>query len=386
MLGFYMVKRVLVVVGTRPEAIKMASVVKALRELPHLEVLLCATGQHGDLADQMLEFFELSPDYDLDLMREKQSLTHTTSSVLVGLEPILSGAAPSVVLVHGDTATTAAASLAAYFQGIPVAHVEAGLRTHNLFSPWPEEGNRRVVDAVSSLHFAPTERAKVNLIAEGTSPASVTVTGNTVVDALLFTMERMRSDAELAQRLDAQFAVLDQFAKVLLVTGHRRENFGDGLDQICRALARVAAADADTCIVYPLHPNPNVREPVSNRLGGIPNIRLIDPVGYPEFVYLMSRSFLILTDSGGVQEEAPTLGKPVLVMRDTTERPEAVDAGVAALVGADEVRIFEAVQALVNDPALYSRMAGTRNPFGDGLASARIAGAIDDFTGGSHRG
>ena len=327
-------KKILVVFGTRPEAIKMAPLINELRLNKKFDVKVCVTAQHREMLDQVMSLFEIKPDFDLNLMQKGQDLTDITSRALLGLREVFSECAPDLVLVHGDTTTTMAASLAAFYQRIPVGHVEAGLRTGDIYSPWPEEMNRKVTTAISTINFAPTEISKNNLIAERVEETKIIVTGNTVIDALLNVSRIIDNNETISFSLDRQFEYLDQTKRLILVTGHRRENFGQGFENICKAIAAIAERD-DVEIVYPMHLNPNVQEPVNRVLSGFKNIHLITPQDYLPFIYLMKRSFLILTDSGGVQEEAPSLGKPVLVMRDTTERPEAVSAGTVRLVGTD---------------------------------------------------
>ncbi|OLU33084.1 non-hydrolyzing UDP-N-acetylglucosamine 2-epimerase [Pseudomonas sp. PA27(2017)] len=373
-------RRVLAVFGTRPEAIKMAPVIRRLSEQPNLDVQVCVTGQHRQLLDQVLELFDITPDYDLNIMRPSQSLADITSFVLSGIDGILQQHKPDLVLVHGDTTTTFATTLACFYQRISVGHVEAGLRTGNLYSPWPEEMNRMFTGRMSTLHFAPTENSRDNLLREGVDKYSVHVTGNTVIDALLEIVSRINADSALRDTLDRQFTErginLDNF---VLVTGHRRENFGSGMESVCRGLKRIGET-LGVDVVYPVHPNPNISGPVRRLLGGLPNIHLIEPQEYLPFVHLMSRSRLIFTDSGGIQEEAPSLGKPVLVMRDTTERPEAVDAGTVLLVGTDEERMFtEASRLLLNNDE-YQRMSMKHNPYGDGTAAVAIAKIIAGHT------
>ncbi|WP_286255693.1 non-hydrolyzing UDP-N-acetylglucosamine 2-epimerase [Marinobacter shengliensis] len=354
----------------------MAPLVLSLQEDERFESVLCVTGQHREMLDQVLSLFELAPDYDLNIMRPGQDLTDVTAGILQGMRGVLADAKPELVLVHGDTATTFAATLAAYYQQIPVGHVEAGLRTGNLYSPWPEEANRKLTGALAAVHFAPTQKSADNLLAEGIEGRAVHVTGNTVIDALFKIVERFDADAELADSLAQNFPFLDPERRVVLVTGHRRESFGGGFERICEALARTARAFPEVDIVYPVHLNPNVREPVNRLLSGLDNVHLIEPLDYLPFVYLMSRSYLILTDSGGIQEEAPSLGKPVLVMRDTTERPEAVDAGTVELVGTDVERICERLHRLLTDKVTYRRMSMAHNPYGDGAACSRILAQI----------
>lgn len=375
-------KKVLSVFGTRPEAIKMAPVVKELEKHPDcFESIVCVTAQHRQMLDQVLNLFEIKPDYDLDIMKPGQDLFDITSNVLLGLKPVLERERPDIVLVHGDTTTTMAASLAAYFCRISVGHVEAGLRTHNKFAPFPEEINRRIAGVLSDVHFAPTEAARKNLLAEGVPDSTIHVTGNTVVDALLTVVDRIKGNTAICRELDQQFSFLDRSKRLILVTGHRRENFGEGFDNICMALAEIAENHSDVEILYPVHLNPNVQEPVNRilRNGRHPNIHLIEPVNYLPFVYLMDQCHLIITDSGGVQEEAPSLGKPVLVMRDTTERPEAIEAGTVRLVGTDCKLIVSEVRRLLTDVTAYQSMSMAHNPYGDGNAVQRIASILDDM-------
>ncbi len=356
----------------------MAPVVKALVNASGIEARVCVTAQHREMLDQVLKLFQIVPDYDLNLMKPEQDLTDITANVLQGLKPVLSEFRPNLVLVHGDTTTTLGASLAAYYQRIPVGHVEAGLRTGNILSPWPEEINRKVAGAIARLHFAPTEQARQNLLAENVLPEHVYVTGNTVIDALHEVVARIESDDELAREM-ARRLPLDPSKRMILVTGHRRESFGDGFASICSALRRIAARP-DVEIVYPVHLNPNVKGPVAALLSGLSNVHLIEPQEYLPFVYLMHRSSFILTDSGGVQEEAPSLGKPVLVMRDTTERPEAVDAGTVRLVGTDEDLIVSCVESLLDDKVAYNSMSFAHNPYGDGQAAHCIIQTIEEFS------
>ena len=368
-------KRVMVVFGTRPEAIKMAPVVDALRATPGIETLVTVTAQHRQMLDQVLDLFGLVPDEDLDLMAPDQTLPDLFGRILTGMTAVLQRRRPDLVLVHGDTSTTFAAALAAFYARVPVGHVEAGLRTGNLQAPWPEEANRRLTAPLTRLHFAPTERARQNLLAEGLSAADIHVTGNTVIDALLSVVARIQADAALEAELAARFPFLEAGKRLVLVTGHRRENFGEGFEQICLALRDIAARD-DVQALYPVHLNPQVQEPVNRILAGVGNAFLIPPQDYLPFVHLMSRAHLILTDSGGIQEEAPSLGKPVLVMRETTERPEAVDAGTVRLVGTDRARIVAEAARLLDDDDAYAAMARAHNPYGDGQAARRIAGII----------
>ena len=371
-----MTKKILLVFGTRPEAIKMAPLVKTLQAHKAFEVKVCVSAQHRHMLDQVLQLFDIQPDFDLDLMRPGQDLSGITSRVLLGLNPVLTQWGPDAVLVHGDTATTFAASLAAFYQRIPVGHVEAGLRTGNLYSPWPEEANRKLTSVLTQWHFAPTATSRNNLLKEGVPSSAIHVTGNTVIDALLQVREKIDNSLQLRQQFDEDFGFLDPRKRLVLVTGHRRENFGDGFERICQALIRIAKDHADVQLVYPMHLNPQVQEPVRRLLGDIGNIHLIEPLDYLPFVYLMDKSTLILTDSGGIQEEAPALGKPVLVMRDTTERPEAVAAGTVKLVGTDVEKIATEASTLLTDAQAYQAMAFAHNPYGDGQACQRIAQAL----------
>lgn len=370
-------KQVLVVFGTRPEAIKMAPVIARLRQSPGIEVSVCVSGQHRQLLDRMLALFGIEPDFDLDLMRPNQTLASVTSAVLDGVTRILEVSNPDLVLVHGDTTTTFATALACFYRGIPVGHVEAGLRTGNLRAPWPEEMNRLFTGRLATFHFAPTPAARDNLLREGVARDSVWVTGNTVIDALMDVVRRLQTDGKLVEQLSGSMPWLaDAGRRVILVTGHRRENFGRGMERVCRALARLAA-EPGVDIVYPVHPNPNILDPVNRLLGGISNVHLVAPMDYLPFVYLMSRAYFVITDSGGIQEEAPSLGKPVLVIRDTTERPEALSAGTVCMVGVDENRIFNEAHRLLGDPDHYQRMSSAHNPYGDGHAADRIVQIIE---------
>ena len=364
--------KVLTVFGTRPEAIKMAPLVHALAADSRFDAKVCVTAQHREMLDQVLALFEITPDYDLNIMKSGQTLTDVTTSILKGLETVLASFKPDVVLVHGDTATTLAASLAAYYQQVKVGHVEAGLRTGNIYSPWPEEGNRKLTGALASYHFAPTATSQQNLLNENVAPASISVTGNTVIDALLLVNQKIEQNTDLAATLARGYPFLAANKKMLLVTGHRRESFGGGFERICEALRQIAVNYPDCQIVYPVHLNPNVQEPVNRLLAGLTNVFLIQPQDYLPFVYLMMRAHLILTDSGGIQEEAPSLGKPVLVMRETTERPEAVAAGTVKLVGTDVVKITAEVSHLLSNAEAYDNMSGAHNPYGDGKACQRI--------------
>ncbi|ADD75316.1 UDP-N-acetylglucosamine 2-epimerase (non-hydrolyzing) [Pantoea sp. PA1] len=370
--------KVLTVFGTRPEAIKMAPLVQALAQDPAFESRLCVTAQHREMLDQVLSLFQLQPDYDLNVMRPEQGLTEITCRILQGMHTVLLDFKPDIVLVHGDTTTTLAASLAAFYQQIPVGHVEAGLRTGDLASPWPEEGNRKLTGHLARLHFTPTLRSRQNLLDENLADDSIVVTGNTVIDALLWVRDRVLDDNEINAQLASRYPFLDDSKKLVLVTGHRRESFGEGFERICSALAQIARQHPHAQIVYPVHLNPNVHEPVNRILRGIDNIVLIDPQEYLPFVWLMNRAWLILTDSGGIQEEAPSLGKPVLVMRETTERPEAVEAGTVKLVGTDTARIVNEVSTLLNDDEAWQTMSRAHNPYGDGEACGRILQALKD--------
>jgi UDP-N-acetylglucosamine 2-epimerase (non-hydrolysing) len=368
--------KVLTVFGTRPEAIKMAPLVHALAKDPDFDAKVCVTAQHREMLDQVLNLFSIVPDYDLNIMRPGQGLTEITCRILEGLKPILESFRPDVVLVHGDTTTTVAASLAAFYQRIPVGHVEAGLRTGDLSSPWPEEANRTLTGHLALYHFAPTENSRSNLLRENIAEKHIYVTGNTVIDALFWVRDSILDDASLQETLAARYPFLDPNKKLILVTGHRRESFGRGFEEICHALADIAAQHDDVQIVYPVHLNPNVSEPVNRILGHVENITLIEPQDYLPFLWLMNHAWLILTDSGGIQEEAPSLGKPVLVMRDTTERPEAVDAGTVRLVGTNCQRIVEEVSRLLNDNDAWQAMSRAHNPYGDGQACGRILHAL----------
>jgi len=371
-------KRVLLVFGTRPEAIKMAPVARAIASTPGLDLRICVTAQHRQMLDQVLELFEIKTDFDLNLMQPGQDLTDITTRVLTGLRTVFAEWRPDIVLVHGDTTTTMAASLASFYARIPVGHVEAGLRTYDLQSPWPEEMNRRIAGIAASIHFAPTTSASNNLLKEGVAENHIHVTGNTVIDALFDAVKILDDTPKLRANIEARFSFLDRTKRTVLVTGHRRENFGNGFQQICAALSDIAA-DSSVEVVYPVHLNPNVQKPVSEILGRQSNIHLIEPLDYLPFVYLMQRSHLILTDSGGVQEEAPSLGKPVLVMRNTTERPEALEAGTVTLVGADRHSIVASARNLLNDQNEYNKMARATNPYGDGKAATRIAIALTEW-------
>lgn len=368
--------KVLTVFGTRPEAIKMAPLVHALAQDEAFESRVCVTAQHREMLDQVLRLFEITPDYDLNIMKPGQGLSEITCRILEGLKGVLEEFKPDVVLVHGDTTTTLATSLAAFYQRIPVGHVEAGLRTGDLYSPWPEEANRKLTGHLAMYHFAPTENSRQNLLRESLPDNHIFVTGNTVIDALFWVRDRVMSNAALQADLAQRYPYLDATKKLILVTGHRRESFGGGFERICSALAEIARTHPEVQVVYPVHLNPNVSEPVNRILKDIGNVMLIDPQDYLPFVYLMTKAYMILTDSGGIQEEAPSLGKPVLVMRDTTERPEAVDAGTVRLVGTDVVNIVDAVTRLLTDESEYHAMSRAHNPYGDGHACQRILEAL----------
>lgn len=361
----------LIVFGTRPEAIKMAPLVKEfLKDKESFDTRVCVTAQHRQMLDQVLDFFEITPDYDLNVMKPNQNLYSLTGYIINGLKPILEEFKPDYVYVHGDTTTTMATSIAAFYSGAKVCHVEAGLRTHNKYSPFPEEMNRQVTGRIADIHFAPTKASKENLLLENIKSEAIVVTGNTVIDALLHSVSKVDTieDAEI-EMLKTK---IDPSKKLILVTGHRRENHGQGFVNICQALKQIALENPNTQIIYPVHLNPNVQKPVYDLLGSIENIQLMAPLSYPAFVWLMNKSYLIITDSGGVQEEAPSLGKPVLVMRDTTERPEAVDAGTVILVGTDTDKIVAETTKLLNNSELYNKMSALHNPYGDGKACERI--------------
>lgn len=382
-----LMKTVMLVFGTRPEAIKMAPLVKEFQKHPDsFRTLVCVTGQHRQMLDQVLEIFDIRPDYDLNIMRQGQDLYDVTARVLTGMRDVLAEARPDIVLVHGDTTTSTAAALAAFYRQIPVGHVEAGLRTHNIYSPWPEEMNRQITGRLASLHFAPTPLSRANLLAEGIPADKITVTGNTVIDALHMVTDKIRSNPELGRALTRQ---LDEAGydtqrtdsrRLVLITGHRRENFGDGFISMCRAIKALSEKYPEVDFVYPMHLNPNVRKPIHEVFGedldGLGNMFFIEPLEYLSFVFLMEKAHIVLTDSGGIQEEAPGLGKPVLVMRDTTERPEALEAGTVRLVGTDYDKIVNEVSALLDDTARYDSMSRATNPYGDGNASPRILAAI----------
>ncbi len=368
--------KILTVFGTRPEAIKMAPLVLALAKAANIDSQVCVTAQHREMLDQVLELFQIKPEYDLNIMQPSQDLYDVTTRILIGMREVLQSFQPDIVLVHGDTSTTFAATLAAFYEHIPVGHVEAGLRTGDLSSPWPEEANRKLTGTLAKWHFAPTETSRNNLLKENVLLADIHVTGNTVIDALHWVVSKINKDNTLSSELAAQFPFLDEHNKLILVTGHRRESFGGGFERICEALRQIALRYPKAQIIYPVHMNPNVQEPVNRLLNGINNIYLIAPQDYLPFVYLMNRSYLILTDSGGVQEEAPSLGKPVLVMRNNTERPEAVEAGTVKLVGTQTKNIMNAVCKLMDDSVHYQHMAQANNPYGDGKACSRIIAAL----------
>ena len=375
-------KTILLIFGTRPEAIKMAPLVKEFqRYSDDYKTVVCVTGQHREMLDQVLQIFEIKPDYDLNIMKQGQDLYDVTARVLVGLRDVLKAVSPDVVLVHGDTTTSMAAALAAFYQQIPVGHVEAGLRTHNIYSPWPEEINRQLTGRIATYHFAPTPLSRQNLLNEGVEPAHIHVTGNTVIDALYWVVDRIKSDGALSQTLSEELLHsgydvnrLSQGKKLVLITGHRRENFGDGFIRICKAIKTLVEQYPEVDFVYPMHLNPNVRKPIHEAFDGrsYDNMYFIEPLEYLSFVYLMEKSTIVLTDSGGIQEEAPGLGKPVLVMRDTTERPEALEAGTVKLVGTDYDKIVGEVWRLIDDPLYYKTMSEAVNPYGDGKACERI--------------
>lgn len=378
-------KKILIVFGTRPEAIKMAPLVKAMQQRPDVfNTKVCVTGQHREMLDQVLRIFDIVPDYDLAIMKPGQDLYDVTSRVLSGMRDVLKEVQPQLVLVHGDTTTSTATALAAFYQQIPVGHVEAGLRTHNIYSPWPEEMNRQITGRIATWHFSPTTLSQKNLLSEGINASSITVTGNTVIDALLMVIEKIKSkpgiEIEIKNTLNS-YGIAEKMInswsssrRLVLITGHRRENFGDGFLNICHAIKELSVKYPEVDFVYPVHLNPNVQSPVTEILGNksASNIHLISPLDYLPFVYMMSKSYLVLTDSGGIQEEAPGLGKPVLVMRDTTERPEAVDAGTVLLVGTDKTKIINELSRLLDDPTHYKKMSQATNPYGDGQACKRI--------------
>ena len=376
-------KKVLIVFGTRPEAIKMAPLVNEFqKDSINFNMKVCVTAQHREMLDQVLNLFQITPDYDLNIMKPGQNLYNITANILLRIKPVLEDFEPDLVLVHGDTATTFATSLAAYYQKIKIGHVEAGLRSSNLYSPWPEEGNRRLTGVLADYHFSPTKSNQKNLLDEGVNESSVFVTGNTVIDALQLVINRIDADRSIKLNIEktiVQSGFKEIDSKFILVTAHRRESFGQGFLNICEALKVLAEGNPDINILYPVHLNPNVRKPVDELLSNIRNINLVEPFQYEEFVYLMSRSYLILTDSGGIQEEAPSLGKPVLVMRGKTERPEAIEAGTVKLVGSDKDNIIKEVQKLLNDNSEYQKMSKAHNPYGNGNASEKILNILKDL-------
>ncbi|MBQ1190487.1 MAG: UDP-N-acetylglucosamine 2-epimerase (non-hydrolyzing) [Lachnospiraceae bacterium] len=377
-------KKIMLVFGTRPEAIKMAPLVKEFQKYPEsFQTLVCVTGQHREMLDQVLRIFDIVPDFDLDIMKHGQDLYDVTSRVLLGMRDVLTAARPDVVLVHGDTTTSTAAALAAFYQQIPVGHVEAGLRTHNVFSPWPEEMNRQITTRIASYHFAPTPLSRKNLLQEGIADERITVTGNTVIDALRWVVDKIRKDSSLNLELAGQLKAIGYDVKrlasprrLVLITGHRRENFGEGFLNICQAIKDLTVRYPEVDFVFPMHPNPNVRQPIrevfGEKLSDQGNMVFIEPLEYLSFVYLMEKASIVLTDSGGIQEEAPGLGKPVLVMRDTTERPEALEAGTVKLVGTSRDTIVNELSRLLDDPASYEKMSKAVNPYGDGMACGKI--------------
>lgn len=371
--------KVLSVFGTRPEAIKMAPLVNLLKSDDTIDSRVCVTGQHREMLDQVLRLFDITPEYDLAIMKAGQDLYDVATSILLNIKPVLRDFKPDIVLVHGDTSTTFAAALACYYEKIAVGHVEAGLRTGNIYSPWPEEANRKLTGAITTLHFAPTETSAQNLLRENILSTSIHITGNTVIDALHQVVSKIDRDTALSSDFAAKFPYGQNGRRLILVTGHRRESFGSGFENICAALKAIAEQFPEADVVYPVHLNPNVREPVYRLLSQTSNVHLIEPQDYLPFVYLMSRSYLVLTDSGGIQEEAPSLGKPVLVMRDTTERPEAVAAGTVKLVGTDTAKIVSEVSRLMTDQHYYDAMSFAHNPYGDGAACGRIVDSIKKY-------
>lgn len=376
-----MIHKILIVFGTRPEAIKMSPLVKACQAEQSFDTKVCVTAQHREMLDQVLDIFDITPDYDLDIMKEGQDLYDITSRVLLGMKNVLSEFKPDIVLVHGDTTTTLAASLAAFYQKITIGHVEAGLRTGNIYSPWPEEANRQLTSQITDYHFAPTQTSKDNLLKENIDGKNIVITGNTVIDALFLALDKIKGDqmleGNILEQINLQFP-FDPNKKLILVTGHRRENFGQGFINICQGLRTLAINNPNIDIVYPVHLNPNVQKPVHEILEDVNNVYLIDPLQYEPFIYLMSKAYFIITDSGGVQEEAPSLGKPVLVMRDTTERPEALEAGTVKLVGTNTDMIIGEAQKLLDDNEEYKRMSQAHNPYGDGQACSRIVNFIKE--------
>jgi UDP-N-acetylglucosamine 2-epimerase (non-hydrolysing) len=373
-----MTLKTLCVFGTRPEAIKMAPVIHKLQAHPEINNEVCVTGQHEEMLKPLLDLFAIEPQFNLKVMTSNQSLSDLTSRILLGMTEILKNCRPNLVLIHGDTTTTLATALAAYYQHIPVAHVEAGLRTGDIYKPWPEEANRKLSGVISSLHFAPTQSSRENLLQEAVDPSKIFITGNTVIDALFQIASKLEANPDLTSVMQCQFPMIKNDRKFILVTGHRRENFGQGFESICQALITIVKKFPEIDIIYPVHLNPNVQKPIKSLLKDINNIHLIEPVDYLPFVYLMKSSYLILTDSGGIQEEAPSLGKPVLVMRDLTERPEAVKAGTVTLVGTEVNKIVECISELLINKDKYHRMSRAQNPYGDGEAAQRIVNIIVD--------
>ena len=372
-------KKILVAVGTRPEAIKMAPLIKMLDQDQRFDLRLCITAQHRSMLDQVLNIFNIKPDFDLNLMTEGQELPSITTSIINGMTNIFDEFKPDLLLVHGDTTTTFACALSAYYKKIPVGHIEAGLRTRNIYSPWPEEANRQLTSIVANYHFCPTDTSRQNLINERVKEETIFVTGNTVIDALKMALDRVTNDSKLIKDIENTFQFLDSDKKIVLVTGHRRENFGHGFLKICEAIKHISSNNNNLQIIYPVHLNPNVQEPVSKILSGIDNVHLLEPLGYLSFVYLMNRCDIILTDSGGIQEEAPSLGKPVLVMRESTERPEGINAGTVKLVGTDAQKIISEVEMLLYNEIEYQKMSRLNNPYGDGKACERICNVLGDI-------
>jgi UDP-N-acetylglucosamine 2-epimerase (non-hydrolysing) len=378
-----MKKKVLTIFGTRPEAIKMAPLVKALESNDHFDSRVCVTAQHREMLDQVLDIFKIETNFDLNLMSPGQTLNNLFSSILLGMEKVYDKFKPDIILVHGDTTTSFSASLSAYHNKISIAHIEAGLRTGNIYSPWPEEGNRKLTASLANIHFAPTHDAKINLINENIDKKNIFVTGNTVIDSLLLAKKIINKNINLVQSFKSQFDFLNSQKKLILVTGHRRESFGKGFENICEAIRQIALKNPEVQIVYPVHLNPNVQNPVNKYLSSIENIYLIKPQEYLQFIFLMDRAHLILTDSGGIQEEAPSLGKPVLVMRDSTERPEAVESGTVKLVGTQTLKIKNAVQELLIDKEKYNEMSIANNPYGDGNSCKKICAHLEMYLSSS---
>ncbi len=384
-MEFYIIMKILIVFGTRPEAIKMAPLVKEFQKYSiDFETKVCVTAQHREMLDQVLDLFEITPEYDLNIMKEGQDLYDVTSNVLKGMKDVLNDFKPDIVFVHGDTSTTFAAALAAFYQQIKVAHVEAGLRTGDIYSPWPEEANRQLTTQITAFHFAPTDTSKSNLLQENVQEKNIVIMGNTVIDALFLALDKIKNNAKLEKQIIHQLSennyLFKESQKIILVTGHRRENHGQGFINICTALKEIALKNPKYDIVYPVHLNPNVQKPVKELLSNIDNIYLIEPLQYEQFIYMMDKSYFIITDSGGVQEEAPSLGKPVLVMRDTTERPEAVDAGTVKLVGTNTALIISEAQKLIDDTKAYKVMSKASNPYGDGHACRKIINFLEEIT------